>query len=129
LSKSTPSETKPEVVRLDDLGRLFRPDQVKQRGVEALSCEFHELAAELSCRLPAFTMRLGKVTANETAATVSMKCRAANDRVGRQIETWSVIIAAGESSLNASFRSVFKGPAVRTVIHDVETEVHELQLV
>ena len=49
LCESMPSETKPEVVRLDDLGRLLCPDQVKQRGVEALSCEFHELAPELSC--------------------------------------------------------------------------------
>jgi hypothetical protein len=29
LGESTPSETKPEVVRLDDLSRLFRPNQVK----------------------------------------------------------------------------------------------------
>jgi hypothetical protein len=48
LGESTPSETKPEVVRLDGLGRLFRPDQVKQRSVETLSCKFHELAPELS---------------------------------------------------------------------------------
>ena len=48
LSKSTPSKTKPEVVRLDDLGRLFRPDEVEQRGVEALSCGFQELTPKLS---------------------------------------------------------------------------------
>ncbi len=74
-------------------------------------------------------MRLGEVAADVTAAAIGVESRAADDGVGRQIETWSVIIAAGESSLNASFRSVFKAPAVRTVIHDVETEVHELQLV
>jgi hypothetical protein len=28
LGESTPSKTKPEVVGLDDLGRLFRPDEV-----------------------------------------------------------------------------------------------------
>ena len=48
LGESTPSETKPKVVRLDDLGRLLCPDQVKQRGVETLSRKFHELAPELS---------------------------------------------------------------------------------
>jgi hypothetical protein len=74
-------------------------------------------------------MRLGKVTANETAATVSVKCRAADDGVSWQIETWSVIVATRKGSLGASFRSVFERSAVRTVIHDVETEVHKLQLV
>jgi hypothetical protein len=71
-------------------------------------------------------VRIGEVAADEAAATISVESRAADDGVGRQVETWSVIIAAGESSLNASFRSVFKGPAVSTVIHDVETKVHKL---
>ncbi len=30
LGESTPSETKPEVVRLDDFSCLFRPDEVEQ---------------------------------------------------------------------------------------------------
>jgi hypothetical protein len=74
-------------------------------------------------------VRIGEVAADEAAATISVESRAADDGVGRQVKTWSVIIAAGESSLNASFRSVFKGPAVSTVIHDVEAKVHKLQLV
>ena len=48
LGESTPSETKPEVVGLDDLGRLFRPNEVEQRGVETLSSKLHELAPKLS---------------------------------------------------------------------------------
>jgi hypothetical protein len=74
-------------------------------------------------------MRLGEMAADETAATVGVESWAANNRVGRQIEARSVIIAAGESLLNASFRSVFKGSTVSTVIHDVETKVHQLQLI
>jgi hypothetical protein len=74
-------------------------------------------------------VRIGEVAADEAAATVGVKCRAANDGVGRQIEARSVIIATRESSFDASFRSVFEGSTVSTVIHDVETKVHELQLV
>jgi hypothetical protein len=74
-------------------------------------------------------MRLSKVTADEAAATISVKCRAANDRVGRKIESRSVIVAARESSFDASFRSVLEGSAVRAVIHDVEAKIDELQLV
>ena len=74
-------------------------------------------------------MRLGKVAADEAATTVSMESRAADDGVGRQIETWSVIIAAREGAFNTSFRSVFKRSAVSAVIHDVETKVHKLQFV
>ncbi len=74
-------------------------------------------------------MRLGKVTANETAATVSMESRAADDGVGRQIEARSVIIATRESSFDASFRSVPKRSAVGAMIHDVEAKVHKLQLI
>ena len=53
-------------------------------------------------------MRLGKMAADETAATVGMKCWAADDRVGRQIETWSVIVATREGSFDANFGSVFE---------------------
>ncbi len=74
-------------------------------------------------------MRLGKVTADVTAATISMKCRAADDRVGRKIESRSMIVATREGSLDASFRSVLKRSTVGAVIHDVETKVHELQLI
>jgi hypothetical protein len=74
-------------------------------------------------------MRLGEMAANGAAATVSMKCRTTNDRVGRQIEARSVIIATRESSLNASFRSVFERSAVSTMIHDVEAKIHKLELV
>ncbi len=74
-------------------------------------------------------MRLGKVTANETAATVSMKCRAANDRVGREIESRSMIVAAWEGSLDASLRSVLERSTVRAMVHDVETKVHKLQFI
>jgi len=69
------------------------------------------------------------MTANVTAATVSMKCWAADDGVGWQIETRSVIVATGEGSLNASFRSVLERSAVSAMIHYVETKVHELQLI
>jgi hypothetical protein len=48
LNKSAPADPKPEVMRLDFHCRLLRPDQVKQRGVEALRRELHELAPELS---------------------------------------------------------------------------------
>jgi hypothetical protein len=91
------------MMRLDVLSRLFCPDEIEQRGVETLSGKFHELAMKLSCRLPAFAMRLGKVTANEAAATVSVKSRTTNDRMGRKVEARSVIITARESSFNASF--------------------------
>jgi hypothetical protein len=71
-------------------------------------------------------MRLGKVAADETAATVGVKSRTANNRVGRQIKARSVIVAAKEGSLDATFRSVFKGTTVSTVIHDVEAKIDEL---
>ena len=71
-------------------------------------------------------MRLGKVTANGTAATISVKCWAADDGVSWQIETRSVIVATGEGSLDASLRSVLERSTVRAMIHDVETEVDEL---
>jgi hypothetical protein len=74
-------------------------------------------------------MRFGKVAADEAAATIGVKCRAADDGVGRQIETWSVIVAAGESSLNASFRSVLERSTVSAMIHDVEAKIHKLELV
>jgi hypothetical protein len=74
-------------------------------------------------------MRLGKVAANEAAATVSVESRAADDGVGWEIEARSVIIATGESLLDASFRSVFKRSTVSTVIHDVEAEINKFQLV
>jgi hypothetical protein len=74
-------------------------------------------------------MRLGEMTADEAAAAISVKCRAANDRMGGKIEARSVIITTREGVLDASFRSVLDGSTVSTVIHNVETEVHELQLV
>jgi hypothetical protein len=40
-----------------------------------------------------------------------------------------MIVAAREGSLDASLRSVLERSTVRTMIHDVETEVDELQLV
>jgi hypothetical protein len=97
LDESAPTETKPKVVRLDLLRHLFRPNEVEKRGVESLGGELHELASELSCGFPAFAMRLGKVAADEAAATVSMESRAADDGVGWEIEARSVIIATGES--------------------------------
>ena len=66
------------------------------------------------------------MAANETAATVSVKCRTTNDRVGRKIESRSMIVAAREGSLDASLRSVLERSTVRAMIHDVETEVDEL---
>ncbi len=57
-------------------------------------------------------MGLGEMTADEAAATISVESRAANDGVGRQIETWSVIVATREGAFNASFRSVFERSAV-----------------
>ncbi len=69
------------------------------------------------------------MAANEAAATVSMKCRAADDGMGRQIETRSVIVATGESAFDTRLRSVFKRSAVSTMIHDVETKVHKFQLI
>jgi hypothetical protein len=74
-------------------------------------------------------MRLGEMAADETAATVSVESRAADDGVGRQIETWSVIVAAGESAFDTRLRSVFKRSTVSTVIHDVEAKVHKLQFI
>jgi hypothetical protein len=69
------------------------------------------------------------VTADEAAATVGVESRSADDRVGRQIEARSMIITAREGPLDASFRPVSKGPTVSTVIHDVETKIHKLQLI
>ncbi len=74
-------------------------------------------------------MRLGEVAADEAAATVSVKCRTANDRVSRKIETWSVIVATRTCPLDASFRSMLKRTPVHTVVHDVETEIDKLQLI
>ncbi len=71
-------------------------------------------------------MRLGKVTADEAAAAVSVKCRAANDGVGRKIKTRSVIVATRDGSFEASIRPVFKRSTVSAMVHDVETEVDEL---
>jgi hypothetical protein len=85
--------------------------------------------SKLSCRLPAFAVRLGKVAEDETAATVSVKYRTTNDRVGRKIKARSVIVTAREGSLDATFRSMFKRTTVRAMIHDVEAEIDELQLV
>ncbi len=126
LNKSAPADPKPEVMRLDFTCRLLRPDQVKQQGVKALRCELHELAPELSGRLPAFTVRFGEVAADEATATVSVKSWAANDRMGRKIKTRSVIVAARVGSLDASFRSMFKRSTVSAVVYDVEAEVDEL---
>jgi hypothetical protein len=72
-------------------------------------------------------VRLGEVTADEAAAAVSVESRAANDRVGRKVEARSVIIAARKGSFDAAFGSVFEGPTVSTVIHDVEPEIDKLQ--
>ena len=69
------------------------------------------------------------MAANEAAATVSVKCRAADDGMGRQIETWSVIVATRKGSLGASFRSVFERSTVSAVIHDVEAKIYKLELV
>ena len=74
-------------------------------------------------------MRLGKMAADETAATVGVKCWAADDRVGRQIETWSVIVATREGAFDTSFGSVLKRSTVSAMIDDVETEVHKLQFI
>ncbi len=74
-------------------------------------------------------MRIGEVAADEAAATVSVKCWAADDGVGRQIETQSVIVAARESALDTRLRSVLERSTVSTVIHDVEAKVHKLQFI
>ena len=69
------------------------------------------------------------MAADETAATVGVKCWAADDRVGRQIETWSVIVATREGAFDTSFRSMPEGSTVSAVIHDVETKIHKLEFV
>jgi hypothetical protein len=69
------------------------------------------------------------MAADETAAAVGVKCWAADDRVGRQIEARSVVVATGEGAFNTSFRSVFERTTVSTVIHDVEAKIHKLQLI
>ena len=74
-------------------------------------------------------MRLGEVTADEAAATVSVKCRTANDRVGRKIKARSVIVATREGPFDTTLRSVFEGSTVSAMIHDVEAKVDELQLI
>jgi hypothetical protein len=74
-------------------------------------------------------VRIGEVAADVTAAAISVECRAANDGVGRQIKTWSVIIATREGSFDASFRSMPEGSTVSAVIHDVEAKIHKLELV
>jgi hypothetical protein len=108
---------------------LFRSNEVKQGGVESLGGGLQKLASKLSCGFPALAMRLREMASDETAATVSVKYWAANDRVGWEIEARSVIIATGEGSLDASFRLMFEGSTVSTVIHDVKAEVDKLQLV
>ena len=74
-------------------------------------------------------MRLRKMAADEAAATISVQSRAADDRVGRQIETWSVIVATREGAFDTSFRSVLKRSTVSAMVHDVETKVHKLQFI
>jgi hypothetical protein len=74
-------------------------------------------------------VRFGEVAADEAAATIGVKCRAANNGVGRKIKARSVIIATREGSLDASLRSVLKRSTVRAMIHDVDAKVHKLQLV
>jgi hypothetical protein len=74
-------------------------------------------------------MRLGKMAADEAAATISVKSRAADDGMGRQIEARSMIVTTREGSLDPSFGSVFERSTVGTVIHDVKAEVNKLQLV
>jgi hypothetical protein len=129
LEESAPTETKPEVVGLDVLRRLLRPNEVKQRGVESLGGELHKLASKLSCGFPALAMRLGKMAADEAAAAISVKSRAANDGVGRMIKARSLIVAAREGLFDPSFGLVFERSTVGTVIHDVKAEVDKLQLI
>jgi hypothetical protein len=74
-------------------------------------------------------MGLRKMAADEAAAAVGMKSRAANDRVGRKVEARSVIVTTREGSFDASFGSVFKRTTVSTVIHNVEAEINKLQLI
>jgi hypothetical protein len=74
-------------------------------------------------------MRLGEVAADVTAAAVGVKCWAADDGVGRQIEARSVIIATREGAFDTGLRSVFERSAVSTMIHDVEAKIHKLELV
>ena len=69
------------------------------------------------------------MAADEAVATVGVKCRTTNDRVGRKIKARSVIVTARESPLDATFRSVLKRSTVSAMIHDVETKVHKLQLI
>ena len=69
------------------------------------------------------------MAADETAAAVGVKCWAADDRVGRQIEARSVVVATGEGAFNTSFGSVFKRSTVSAMVHDVETKVHKLQFI
>jgi hypothetical protein len=71
-------------------------------------------------------MRLGEVAADVTAATIGVKCWAANDRVSWQIEARSVIIAARESAFDTSFRSMLERSTVSAMIHDVEAKIHKL---
>jgi hypothetical protein len=71
-------------------------------------------------------MRLGEMTADEAAATISLESRAADDGVGRQIKTWSVIVATRKSAFDTSFRSMPEGSTVSAVIQDVEAKVHKL---
>ena len=71
-------------------------------------------------------MRIGEVAADEAAATISVESRAADDGVGRQVKTWSVIVATREGAFDTSFRSVFKRSTVSTMVHDVEAKVDEL---
>jgi hypothetical protein len=74
-------------------------------------------------------MRLGEMAADEAAAAISVKSWAANDRVGRQIEARSMIVAAREGSFDPSFRPMFEGSTVSAMIHNVEAKIDELQLI
>jgi hypothetical protein len=74
-------------------------------------------------------VRLGKVAVDETAVTVRVESRAANNGVGWKIEAWSVIVATREGSLDTTVRTMLKRSTVSAVIHDVEVEINKLQLV
>jgi hypothetical protein len=58
-----------------------------------------------------------------------MESRTANDGVGRKIKVRSVIVATRACPLDASFRSMLERSTVSAMIHDVEAEIDELQLI
>jgi hypothetical protein len=72
-------------------------------------------------------VRFGEVAADEATAAVRVESRATYNGVGRRVKAWYVIVAAGKGSFDAAFGSVFEGPTVSPVIHDVEPRVDELQ--